>query len=109
MLLREGHILRSMTNKVHGGTWPMVMVLLRAWLDEGKHRQTVENATSGPGPRLKVSDSLLNSLRKRNPLTPMGTISWHQAPALIGWEWVDNWSFAHHKEWMELDGRIEWR
>ncbi|MFC5387596.1 plasmid replication protein RepC [Aquamicrobium segne] len=58
-----GGYLRSLTDKARDGkfsTWPMVMALLRARLDEGKQRQTPE-----PGPRLEVSDSLLNSLRKR--------------------------------------------
>ena len=65
-----GGYLRSLTDKAREGkfsTWPMVMALLRARLDEGKQRQTPENATSEPGPRLEVSDSLLKSLRKRNP------------------------------------------
>jgi len=65
-----GGYLRSLTDKAREGkfsTWPMIMALLRARLEEGKHRQTPENATSEPGPRLEVSDSLLNSLRKRNP------------------------------------------
>lgn len=64
-----GGYLRSLTDKAREGkfsTWPMVMALLRAKLDEGKHRQTLENVTSEPGPRLEVSASLLNSLRKRN-------------------------------------------
>lgn len=65
-----GGYLRSLTDKAREGKfsiWPMVMALLRARLDEGKQRQTPENATSEPGPRLEVSDSLLKSLRKRNP------------------------------------------
>ncbi|WP_186397938.1 plasmid replication protein RepC [Stappia sp. P2PMeth1] len=64
-----GGYLRSLTGKAREGkfsTWPMVMALLRARLDEGKHPQTAESVTSRPGPRLEVSDSLLNSLRKRN-------------------------------------------
>jgi replication initiation protein RepC len=64
-----GGYLRSLTDKAREGkfsTWPMVMALLRARLDEGKHRQTSENVTSEPGPRLEVSDSLLNSLRRRS-------------------------------------------
>ena len=63
-----GGYLRCLTDKAREGkfsTWPMVMALLRARLDEGKHRQTPENVTSEPGPLLEVSDSLLNSLRKR--------------------------------------------
>ncbi|MGB3387716.1 MAG: plasmid replication protein RepC [Pseudaminobacter sp.] len=63
-----GGYLRSLTDKARDGkfsTWPMVMALLRARLDEGKHRQTSENVTSEPGPQLEVSESLLNSLRKR--------------------------------------------
>lgn len=63
-----GGYLRSLTDKAREGkfsTWPMVMALLRAKLDEGKHRQTPESVTSEPGLRLEVSDSLLNSLRKR--------------------------------------------
>lgn len=64
-----GGYLRSLTDKAREGkfsTWPMVMALLRARLDEGKHRQTPENVTSEPGPRLEVSQSLLKSLRKLN-------------------------------------------
>lgn len=64
-----GGYLRSLTDKARDGkfsTWPMVMALLRARLDEGKHRQTSENEVSEPGPRLEVSDSLLKSLRKMN-------------------------------------------
>ncbi|OQM73353.1 plasmid replication protein RepC [Manganibacter manganicus] len=65
-----GGYLRSLTDRAREGkfsTWPMIMALLRAKLDEGKQRQTTENATSEAGPRLEVSDSLLKSLRKRNP------------------------------------------
>nr|WP_309402132.1 plasmid replication protein RepC [Aminobacter niigataensis]WMD00070.1 plasmid replication protein RepC [Aminobacter niigataensis] len=65
-----GGYLRSLTDKARDGkfsTWPMIMALLRAKLDEGKQRQTAENATSEAGLRLEVSDSLLKSLRKRNP------------------------------------------
>lgn len=65
-----GGYLRSLTDKAREGkfsTWPMVMALLRARLDEGKLSQTPENAISEAGPRLEVSDSLLKSLRKRNP------------------------------------------
>ncbi len=64
-----GGYLRSLTDKARDGkfsTWPMIMALLRARLDEGKQRQTPENATSEPGPRLDLSDSLLKSLRKRD-------------------------------------------
>ncbi|MFU0505341.1 plasmid replication protein RepC [Pseudaminobacter sp. NGMCC 1.201702] len=64
-----GGYLRSLTDKAREGkfsTWPMVMALLRARLDDGKHRQTSENEVSEAGPRLEVSDSLLKSLRKRN-------------------------------------------
>ena len=63
-----GGYLRSLTDKARDGkfsTWPMVMALLRARLDEGKQQQTPESVTSEPGARLEVSDSLLNSLRKR--------------------------------------------
>lgn len=63
-----GGYLRSLTEKARDGkfsTWPMVMALLRARLDEGKQHETQEGKTSEPGPRLEVSDSLLNSLRKR--------------------------------------------
>jgi replication initiation protein RepC len=63
-----GGYLRSLTEKARDGkfsTWPMVMALLRARLDEGKQHETLESKTSEPGPRLEVSDSLLNSLRKR--------------------------------------------
>ncbi|MBL8577280.1 MAG: replication initiation protein RepC [Mesorhizobium sp.] len=65
-----GGYLRSLTDRAREGkfsTWPMIMALLRAKLDEGKQRQTAENATSEAGLRLEVSDSLLKSLRKRNP------------------------------------------
>ena len=64
-----GGYLRSLTDKAREGrfsTWPMVMALLRARLDEGKLRQNPENATSEVGPRLELSDSLLKSLQKRN-------------------------------------------
>ena len=64
-----GGYLRSLTDKAREGkfsTWPMIMALLRARLDEGKHRRTSENVTSEPGPRLEVSESLLKSLRKLN-------------------------------------------
>lgn len=64
-----GGYLRSLTDKARDGkfsTWPMVMALLRARLDEGKQRQTPESGTSEFGPGLEVSESLLNSLRKRN-------------------------------------------
>jgi replication initiation protein RepC len=64
-----GGYLRSLTDKAREGkfsTWPMVMALLRAKLDEGKHRQTSENVTSEPGLRLEVSESLLKSLQKMN-------------------------------------------
>ena len=63
-----GGYLRSLTDKAREGkfsTWPMVMALLRARLDEGKQQQTTRNAPLEPGPRLEVSDSLLSSLRKR--------------------------------------------
>lgn len=63
-----GGYLRSLTDKARDGkfsTWPMVMALLRARLDERKQHQTPESVISEPGPRLEVSDSLLNSLRKR--------------------------------------------
>lgn len=65
-----GGYLRSLTDKARDGkfsTWPMVMALLRARLDEGKQRQAAEDAPSGAGLRLEVSDSLLKSLRKRAP------------------------------------------
>ena len=64
-----GGYLRSLTDKAREGkfsTWPMVMALLRARLDEGKQRQAPGNATSEVGPRLEVSDSLLKSLQKSN-------------------------------------------
>jgi len=65
-----GGYLRSLTDKARDGkfsTWPMVMALLRAKLDEGKRDKPSENAISEPGSRLEVSDSLLKSLRKLNP------------------------------------------
>jgi replication initiation protein RepC len=65
----SGGYLRSLTDKAREGkfsTWPMVMALLRAKLDEGKPRQTPENATSEAGPQLEVSESLLKSLQKTN-------------------------------------------
>lgn len=64
-----GGYLRSLTDKARDGkfsTWPMVMALLRAKLDEGKHRQTSEIVTSESGSRLEVSESLLKSLRRRD-------------------------------------------
>lgn len=65
-----GGYLRSLTDKARDGkfsTWPMVMALLRAKLDEGKKSQTAENAPSKAGLRFEVSDTLLKSLRKRDP------------------------------------------
>ncbi len=64
-----GGYLRSLTDKARDGkfsTWPMVMALLRARLDKGKQHQTPESVPAQSGPRLEVSDSLLNSLQKRN-------------------------------------------
>lgn len=65
-----GGYLRSLTDKAREGkfsTWPMIMALLRARLDEGKRDRPSENAISEPGSQLEVSDSLLKSLRKLNP------------------------------------------
>jgi len=63
-----GGYLRSLTDKAREGkfsTWPMVMALLRARLDQAKQSQTTETATRELEPRLEVSDALLKSLRIR--------------------------------------------
>jgi len=65
-----GGYLRSLTDKAREGkfsTWPMIMALLRAKLDENKRRQAEAEGTSGGAPRLEVSDSLLKSLQKLKP------------------------------------------
>ena len=67
-----GGYLRSLTDKARDGkfsTWPMVMALLRAKLDESKRRQASGEGASEGGPRLEVSDTLLKSLQKLNPLS----------------------------------------
>ena len=63
-----GGYLRSLTDKAREGkfsTWPMVMALLRARLDEGKQRQTTETASCALDPQLEVSDALLKNLRRK--------------------------------------------
>ncbi|WP_457812518.1 plasmid replication protein RepC [Sinorhizobium meliloti] len=65
-----GGYLRSLTDKAREGkfsTWPMIMALLRAKLDENKRRQAEAEGNSGGAPRLEVSDSLLKSLQKLTP------------------------------------------
>ncbi|MCW8060566.1 plasmid replication protein RepC [Agrobacterium tumefaciens] len=62
-----GGYLRSLTDKAREGkfsTWPMVMALLRAKLDESKRRQDSPERSSEAAPRLEVSDSLVRSLQK---------------------------------------------
>jgi len=65
-----GGYLRSLTDKAREGkfsTWPMVMALLRAKLDENTRRQTAGEGSCEASPRLEVSESLLKSLQKLNP------------------------------------------
>lgn len=66
-----GGYLRSLTDKAREGkfsTWPMIMALLRAKLDENKRRQSEAEGNAGGAPRLEVSDSLVKSLQKLKPL-----------------------------------------
>ena len=66
-----GGYLRSLTDKAREGkfsTWPMIMALLRAKLDESKRRQSEAEANAGGAPRLEVSESLVKSLQKLKPL-----------------------------------------
>ncbi|MHB2267891.1 plasmid replication protein RepC [Aliihoeflea sp. PC F10.4] len=66
-----GGYLRSLTDKAREGkfsTWPMIMALLRAKLDESKRRQSEAEANAGVAPRLEVSESLVKSLQKLKPL-----------------------------------------
>ena len=63
-----GGYLRSLTDKARDGkfsTWPMVMALLRARLDQEKQRQTPETVSGELDPRLEVSDALLKSLGRK--------------------------------------------
>lgn len=63
-----GGYLRSLTDKAREGkfsTWPMVMALLRAKLDESKQAQIPGESESRPP--LEVSDALLKSLKKNSP------------------------------------------
>lgn len=65
-----GGYLRSLTDKAREGkfsTWPMIMALLRAKLDENKRPQAEPEADSGGAPRLEVSESLVKSLQKLKP------------------------------------------
>ena len=66
-----GGYLRSLTDKAREGkfsTWPMIMALVRAKLDESKRRQSEAEANAGGAPRLEFSDSLVKSLQKLKPL-----------------------------------------
>lgn len=66
-----GGYLRSLTDKAREGkfsTWPMIMALLRAKLDENKRRQSEGEGNAAGAPRLEVSDSLLKRLQKLKPL-----------------------------------------
>lgn len=66
-----GGYLRSLTDKAREGkfsTWPMIMALLRAKLDENKRRQSEAEGNADGAPRLEVSDSLVKSLLKLKPL-----------------------------------------
>ncbi len=66
-----GGYLRSLTDKAREGTfstWPMIMALLRAKLDENKRRQSEAAGNAGGAPRLEFSDSLVKSLQKLKPL-----------------------------------------
>ncbi|MCM2450313.1 plasmid replication protein RepC [Agrobacterium vitis] len=66
-----GGYLRSLTDRAKGGkfsTWPMVMALLRAKLDERKHAASAGKPRTDEYPeddsRVHVSESLLRSLQK---------------------------------------------
>ncbi|KAB2684419.1 plasmid replication protein RepC [Brucella tritici] len=66
-----GGYLRSLTDKAREGnfsTWPMIMALLRAKLDDNKRRQSQAEGQASGAPRLEVSDSLVKSLQKLKPL-----------------------------------------
>ncbi len=66
-----GGYLRSLTDKAREGkfsTWPMIMALLRAKLDDNKRRQSQAEGNAGGAPRLEVSESLVKSLQKLKPL-----------------------------------------
>ncbi|GHD23873.1 plasmid replication protein RepC [Tianweitania populi] len=66
-----GGYLRSLTDKAREGkfsTWPMIMALLRAKLDDNKGRQSQAEGNAGGAPRLEVSESLVKSLQKLKPL-----------------------------------------
>ncbi len=66
-----GGYLRSLTDKAREGnfsTWPMIMALLRAKLDDNKRRQSQAEGNASGAPRLEVSDSLVKSLQKLKPL-----------------------------------------
>lgn len=65
-----GGYLRSLTDKAREGkfsTWPMIMALLRAKLDENKRRQSEAEGNADGASRLEVSDSLVKSLQKLKP------------------------------------------
>jgi replication initiation protein RepC len=66
-----GGYLRSLTDKAREGkfsTWPMIMALLRAKLDENKRRQSEAAGNAGGAPRLESPHSLVKSLPKLKPL-----------------------------------------
>lgn len=62
-----GGYLRSLTDKAREGkfsTWPMIMALTRAKLDESRQPDINAGAARDAGPRLEVSDALLKILHK---------------------------------------------
>ncbi|MCO5164736.1 MAG: replication initiation protein RepC [Mesorhizobium sp.] len=62
-----GGYLRSLTDKAREGkfsTWPMIMALARAKLDENRKPDITTDAERDAGPRLEVSDALLKTLQK---------------------------------------------
>lgn len=65
-----GGYLRSLTDKAREGkfsTWPMIMALLRAKLDENRRCQASTEGDSGEAPRFEVSESFAKSLQKLKP------------------------------------------
>lgn len=65
-----GGYLRSLTERARDGkfsTWPMVMALLRAKLDGSMSADNSAQPARGEGERMRVSDSLLRSLRTPKP------------------------------------------
>ncbi|MES4992419.1 plasmid replication protein RepC [Phyllobacterium sp. 22229] len=67
----SGGYLRSLTDKAREGnfsTWPMIMALMRAKLDENKQQHRApSNGEAEASTRLEVSHTLLKILQKRGP------------------------------------------